>query len=427
MLRDEAVGIFREALWAVDAEAAVRRHARVEGDVLRVGDRRWDLTRFRRIRVFGAGKAFVPMARAVEGILGGRIADGMGITTDGQDLHSERIALRHAAHPVPDQRGLDATAEMVERLRDGRGDDLVIFLLSGGASALLEMLPEGVGLEDLQRLNELLLRSGAPIGDVNTVRKCVSRVKGGRLARIAAPAECVVLVVSDVMGNALGMIGSGPFVGGGVTGVEARAVLERYGIRGEVPQAAGRCLEGAAPEVFHQIVADNSTMLLAAQAAGTARGFDTGVRGARGDFDARTMARRMLDGMHRARGIYAAHPEFKRQRMCYVSGGEALVTVRGSGLGGRNTEMALAFAIEAAGLDGVVLLCGASDGRDGPTDAAGAVVDGGTVARGVARGLDAAASLDRNDSYTFLKAAGDLLITGPTGTNVNDLYLLLME
>jgi len=433
--RDLAWRIMRAALKAVDPAEAVRNALRLEGETLHLGGRSYDLRRYRRIHVAGAGKAGAPMARAVEDVLGDRVTAGLVNVKYGYTDATRRVRLREAGHPLPDASSLEGTGEIVDLLRDAGEDDLVIGLISGGGSALM-MLPEApISLEDYQQLTEALLRSGANINQINTVRKHIEQVKGGRLARVAAPADVATLILSDVVGNPLDFIASGPTVPDTTTFEDALDVLRRFDLLGAAPASVLAWLErgrrGEVPEtpkpgdplferVSTVVVGSLDVAATAARAEAQAAGFDT------------LLLTTFLEGEARDAGLLAgalAKELVLRRRplappACLILGGETTVTVRGRGKGGRNQEIALAAAVAIAGLERTLVVALATDGSDGPTDAAGGIVDGRTLQRAEGLGLDARAALADNSSHDFLERVGDLLVTGPTNTNVNDLLLV---
>lgn len=435
-LREDATAIFRAALEAVDPAAAIKRHVRRERDQLRVGDRSYDLARLRRIFVLGAGKAGAPMAAAVEEILGERITAGVVTVKAGHGGPTRIVRIQEASHPVPDAAGLAGAQAILDLAKGAGADDLVIALISGGGSALLPLPVRGITLEEKQQVTKQLLACGATIQEINAVRKHISAVKGGQLARAAAPAQVLTLVLSDIVGDPLDAIASGPTAPDGTTFREALAILDRCGIRGAVPPAVGEYLEagaaGRVPEtpkpgdplfqqVHHRIVANNAQALEAAAAAAAARGYRplilaSGIQGEAREV-AKVLAALLLEV--RATGRPIEPP------CCLVAGGETTVTLHGKGRGGRNQEMALAAAFPLEGAAGILFFSAGTDGTDGPTDAAGAVSDGQTVPRGRAAGLDPARHLAENDAYSFFRALGDLVVTGPTRTNVMDIHLLL--
>lgn len=398
-MKETLLDIYRSALAAVDPERSV---AAALPEL--PSERLW---------VFGAGKAAAAMARAVPG----PVAGGLLITREPQEAP---LPVRVAGHPVLDQRSLDATAEMLSMFDALSPDDFVLFLLSGGASALLELPAEGLTLADLQATNELLLRSGAAIGDVNCVRSQLSQVKGGRLGQ-RFPGRAHTLILSDVVGGDVSKVGSGPTVSGTSTPKLALEVLSRYAI--QPPASVLEVLRGLPPEPVlveqpYTVVGDNRTMAEAALARTRELGWEADLLTCFLEGEAREVGR-FLAGM-------ARELRSRGERGCYVLSGETTVTVRGSGRGGRCQELALAFAIASKGW-GVSLLAGSSDGSDGPTDAAGALVDGLTCARAQALGLDPRRYLDSNDAYGFFEALGEVWKTGPSGTNTNDLIVVMVE
>ncbi len=433
--RELALDVMGAALAAVEPQGAVRRHVSRQGDVLRVAGREYDLRRYRRVLVVGAGKASAGMAAALEDLLGDRLTGGIVSVKDGHGVPLRRVDIREARHPLPDERGVRATQEMLTLVRGAGEDDLVLAVLSGGGSALLVAPVEGVTLADLQTLTDLLLRSGATIGELNAVRKHLSQVKGGQLARAAAPATVVALLVSDVVGSPLDTIASGPTAADATTFAEAWAVLERHDLVQRAPMAAIRYLQqglrGQVPEtpkpgdpilarVQNVIVASNALAAEAALERARELGLHAMLLSTYIEGEAREVGR-VCAGITREMAL-SGRP--LSRPACLVGGGETTVTVRGQGLGGRNQELALGAAPGLAGLERVLIGALATDGGDGPTDAAGALADGTTMARARERGLDPYRCLAENDSYRFFQALGDLLVSGPTLTNVNDLMFM---
>ncbi len=434
---EDALAVLQAALEAVDPLEAVRRVLQREGETLRVGERRYDLRRFRHVWVVGAGKASAAMAQAVEHVLGERVSGGWVNVKYGYTAPTARVTVHEAGHPLPDAAGVQGAQRIAALARQATADDLVLCLISGGGSALMPLPVEGVTLEDLQQLTDALLRSGAPIGALNAVRKHLSQLKGGQLARLAHPATVVTLILSDVVGNPLDVIASGPTVPDPTTFADARAVLERYGLWEGAPPAVqrhiARGLSGDVPEtpkpddpalarVQNVIVADNAHAAQAALRAAEARGFHAVLLSTFVEGEAREVAK-VLVALGRE---VAAHNRPVAAPSCLVLGGETTVTVRGAGQGGRNQELALAAALALEGSTRIAVASLATDGTDGPTDAAGGLVDGQTVARGRALGLEAAAALAQNDAYPYLHKVGDQLRSGPTNTNVNDLMCVFV-
>jgi glycerate 2-kinase len=436
-LRRAARAIFRAALAAADPVEAVQRHVRLSGGTLVAGGHRYPLRAVDRIWVVGAGKASAAMALAIEGLLAKRIAGGLVNVKYGDTARLRRIERNECGHPVPDEAGVRG-AERIAEIAQGAGRrDLLICLISGGASALMPRPAPPVTLSEKQAATRLLLACGADIQEINAVRKHISAIKGGQLARLAAGAAVLSLLLSDVIGDGLDTIGSGPTAPDASTFADARAVLDRYalyalapaavrkrieaGIRGEIPETP-KADDPAFRRVRNLVVGSNRLAVDAAAAKARELGFRPLVLSTTVEGETREVAR-----VHAAvaREIVASGKPV-RPPACVISGGETTVTLRGGGLGGRNQEFALAAAIDLAGCDRVVVLSGGTDGTDGPTDAAGAIADGRTLARAARRGLDARRYLAENDSYHFFEPLGDLLKTGPTGTNVMDVRLLLV-
>ncbi len=442
-LKTEALAIFRAGLDAVDPGAAVRACVERRGDTLTVRApagpaSSYDLAGFESVVVVGAGKATAAMAAAVEGLLGERIDRGAIVVKTGHALPLDRIEVTEAAHPIPDRAGRAGAARIAEILEEAGPTTLVISLISGGGSALLPLPAEGITLDEKQRVTDLLLAAGAEIGEINAVRKHISAIKGGQLARRAFPATVVNLMLSDVVGDRVDVIASGPAVPDASTYADAHAVLVRHHLAGRVQGNVLDHLErGVAGEIaenpaagdpvfarcFNAVIAGNRVALHACAAAARARGWRTTLLSSTVEGETREVARvhAAIAREVRASGNPIAPPA------CIVSGGETTVTVSGRGRGGRNQEFALAAALDLDGLEGVAVFSAGTDGTDGPTDAAGGIAFGDTVARIRAGNRSARAHLDDNDAYPILDALGDLVRTGPTGTNVMDVHLILVS
>jgi hydroxypyruvate reductase len=417
-LRRHALAIFRSGLAAADPEGAVERHL----SKLKIPPRR-------RVYVVGAGKAGVSMARAAERVLGDRIVDGCVNVKEGQTAKLRRIELNECGHPVPDARGV-AGAERIAAIAEQAGvDDVVVCLISGGASALMPAPVPPITIQEKQAVTKLLLASGANIHEINTVRKHISRIKGGQLARLAAPAQVEALLLSDVIGDDLDVIGSGPTAPDASTFADAAAVLKKYGIEDRVPASVRNRIAEGGPEtpkpgdpLFHDVrntvIGSNRLALDASAAKARDLGYHTLILASEIEGETREVAR-----MHAAiaRQIVRFGQPVPRPA-CIITGGETTVTLKGDGLGGRNQEFVLAAAIDIARLPEVVVFSAGTDGTDGPTDAAGAIADGSTLRRGP----DARRFLDANDSYHYFEKLEDLVKTGPTDTNVMDVRLILV-
>ena len=429
--------ILQAALDAADPYEAVRRALSFKGRSLQTADDTYDLRRIRRVAVVGAGKAAIPMARAVSDVLRGRVESAFVVTAvAGKVGPKSGIEAAVAGHPIPDRRGLRAAQRILETALSLGSEDLLIVLLSGGASSLLPLPDEGLTLADKQRVTRMLLRSGATIAELNAVRKHLSAIKGGGLAA-ATRARVLTLILSDVGGDDPGVIGSGPTAPDRTTFLDAALIIRRYGLWERLPAPVRiHLVEGLAgwrPEtpkprsrifrrVAHVVVGHNRLALDAAAAVAGRSGYENVLIEDFVTGDA-AMVGRWMGELGKNLAGRAALPG----PVCVLVGGELTVTVRGSGRGGRAQEFALAAALAMHGSSGVWAVGFGTDGRDGPTDAAGAMADGGTAARGRKKRLTAAAALKRNDSYRFFKAVGGHIVTGSTGTNVNDLYMLLVK
>jgi glycerate 2-kinase len=433
-LRRQALLIFRAALEAAEPSQAVLRHVRLQGGVLIAGRKRYPLKTFRNVYVVGAGKAGAKMARAVERLLDKRITGGLINVKHGHTAALRRIQINECGHPIPDRDGELGARRIAQIASQAGASDLIICLISGGASALLPLPAAPVTLEEKQAVTRLLLNSGANIHQINCVRKHLSALKGGQLARLAYPAALLTLILSDVIGDDLDVIGSGPTAPDRSTLADARAILEHFAIWNQAPPSVRKRLNATAEEtpkpgdrIFRKVqnLIVGSNRIAVDAAAGRARelGFRTMVLTTSLEGEAREVARVHAAIAREIRG--SGRP--LRPPACIISGGETTVTIQGDGLGGRNQEFTLAAAHDLAGVTGVLILSAGTDGTDGPTDAAGAFADGTTLARAQASGLSIRESLASNDSYNFFDSLGDLIRTGPTGTNVADVQIVLVQ
>lgn len=423
-------------LRAADPYHALLASVSLDGCSLRVGRRAYDLAHYDRVIAVGAGKASARMAQALERVLGARLEGGLVVVKTGHKVPTKRITIVEAGHPIPDHAGLQAAEQLRRLIHDLTSRDLVLVLLSGGASSLLPAPVPGVTLADKQRTTRLLLRSGATIQEMNMVRKHLSLLKGGGLAA-STKAVMVTLILSDVIGDDLGSIGSGPTAPDPTTFADAVDVLHRHRIWRAVPATVRRHLlqgrQGAVPEtlkpgsrrlhhVQHEIIGNNSGMLGAVMRVAGEAGLRPVLLSTALTGEAREAAKRFAC---LARSM-AMGTDVLRRPSCVVAGGETTVRVTGRGKGGRAQEFATAAAFAIAGLQNVWLVAVGTDGTDGPTDVAGAVVTGETVARAKRIGVNLRSALRRHDTYSALKNLRCHIHTGPTGTNVNDLYLLLL-
>ncbi len=437
-LRRAAEAIARSAIEAVDPEVLIRKAVKLEGKRLKIAETTLELPDFKRILVVGMGKASGSMAKALEEMLGERISDGIVVVKDGHAKPLQRVRILEASHPVPDERGRDAARQIVSLLEENaRADTLVLCVISGGGSALLPLPHDGIPLAAKQETTRLLLGCGASIDELNAVRKHISKIKGGQLARAAYPATIISLLLSDVVGDMLDVIASGPTVGDTSIFSDAMAILNNYKIWNRVPQSVREILEqGArgqiaetpkpADDIFRSvsniIIGSNRSAVRAASAKAAALGFHPLILSTCISGEAKEVGTVLAS--------IAVEAEYNHNPVpppaCILAGGETTVTIRGDGAGGRNQELALAAAFKLASANNIVIAAVGTDGTDGPTDAAGGIVDTTTVTRAREQGFDPLQYLNRNDSYNVLKPIGDLLMTGPTGTNVMDLLIALI-
>jgi hydroxypyruvate reductase len=424
--RETALDCIEAAIEAGSPETATRSAVELDGRTLAVEGSSYDLDEYDEVVVVGAGKAAGGVARALESVLGDALTDGVVVTK--HPVETERVRAAVGDHPLPSERGVEATTDLVETVRAADERTLVLFVLTGGASALLTAPAGSLTVADLRETTEALLSSGVPIGGINAVRKHLSVVKGGRLAREAAPATVCGLVLSDVVGNDLSTIGSGPTVPDETTFADALGVLDRYGVA--VPEAVREHLEAEAggetpgpsdpafDRVEHHLIADNMTALEGAADAADAAGYEPLILTSRLRGEASEVGK-VLVSMGAESGATGTPVE---PPAVLLAGGECTVSIDGTGgSGGPNQELALSAALEG---EAVVLAAVDTDGEDGSSDAAGAIVDGSTVGEGDREG--ARAHLDSNDAGTYLAEVGATTETGPTGTNVNDVVVMVV-
>lgn len=437
-MRQDAIRIFNQGLKAVDPKTCIKRHCRINSHFLTVKDRQFDLDQFDAIWVLGAGKAAASMGAAIEEILGDRIAQGLVIVKYDHVEQLNHIKIVEAGHPIPDENGLTGSRQLLDMTEKADEKTLVINLISGGGSALMALPADGLSLTDKQEITQVLLQCGATIHEINTIRKHLSGIKGGRLAASVYPATMICLALSDVVGDDLDIISSGPGVGDPSTFDSCLDIIKKYGIEAQVPENVFSYLEkgtkGLVPEtpkpgddifrkVYHTIVASNLEALLSSEQMAGELGYQTLVLSALIEGETKDVA-----GVHTAiaRQVkMSGHP--LKTPACILSGGETTVTLHGNGKGGRNQEFALACVNTIQGIEHIVVLSGGTDGTDGPTDAAGAVVDHTTFQRAVNAGLSPEAYLTDNNAYPFFDRTGDLIKTGATKTNVMDLRIILIK
>jgi len=438
LLRKDAVDIFKASLKAVDPAQAVKKHLLRKDDRLVVGNREYSLAEFDCIYVVGAGKAGASMALALEEILGDKIQSGIVNVKYGHgEKDIKKVKINEAGHPIPDESGIRGTKEIIELLEKAGERDLVICLISGGGSALLPYPVEEISLGEKQETTRLLLSCGADIREINAIRGHISKVKGGKLAKIAYPAAIISLILSDVIGDNISAIASGPTAPDTSTFKDCFNILGKYdliegvpqsvlgfikkGLRGEVEETTKK-EDPVFKKVHNIIIGSNILALNAAAKRASELGYNSLILSSFIEGETREVAKvhAAIAKEIRSSGNPVAPPA------CVASGGETTVAIKGDGLGGRNQEFVLACAIEINGMERTVILSGGTDGTDGPTDAAGAICDGSTIERSLKLGMNAGEYLGRNDSYHFFKKLGDLIVTGPTRTNVMDVRLILV-
>jgi len=437
MMGKDADAIFHAGLAAVDPEKSIYSLCSRVDELLAVGSHTYELDAFNNIYVIGAGKASAPMGAAIERLLGDRLTSGTINVKYGHTRPLSKIKLVEAGHPLPDKNGATGTRKILDIARESGEKDLIICLISGGGSALMPLPAEGISLEDKQETMRVLMACGATIIEINTLRKHMSAIKGGQLSRAAYPATIISLIISDVVGNDPATIASGPTVPDPGTYQDCQRIINKYQINSRLPESVLRHLacgmSGDRPETPKKndpalkktrnlVCADNMKAILAARHQARQLGYETIILSSMIEGETRDVAR-----MHAAiarETLASGNPV--NPPACILSGGETTVTIHGQGVGGRNQEFCLAMAGDIADKHNIFVLSGGTDGTDGPTDAAGAVMHAEVLKKATALGLDAQTYLDNNDAYTFFKQTGGLLMTGPTRTNVMDLRIMLI-
>lgn len=435
--RDNALSIFLAGVRSVLPEKLVTDTLRLKGQILAAGSHEISLDGINNIWVIGAGKASAAMGHYVECILGDRISGGHIVVKYGHSCLLKKIKVTEAGHPLPDDNGFRAAREIMEMASGASGNDLVICLISGGASALLSDLPGGLLPEELYIVNNLLLRSGATINEINCVRKHLSSIKGGQLARTIRPARLITLIISDVIGNHPDVIGSGPTSPDTTTFADALAILDKYNLTGDVTRGVINYLRdgyaGYHPETpkpgdiifegtLNVITGTNQTALRACKNAAVKLGYSSYIIDAALEGDVENVCESIINTALSFRNNKAIP-----KPSCLLYGGETTVKVTGSGTGGRNQHLALSAALKLKDIHGITVLSAGTDGTDGPTDAAGAVADSGTLASALALKEDPINYLADFDSFNFFRKAGGLITTGPTFTNVMDIVVVIVE
>jgi hydroxypyruvate reductase len=427
MSREHAISIFSHAVAAVQPAILMKKNVQRNGDTIKIADSIFQLKGNRPVWIFGAGKAAAAMASALEEILTGIPLKGLVITKYHHALPLQYITLSEAAHPVPDENGVQATKQMIALLKQVQENDLVLFLLSGGASALLADYPPGTSLTQIQTVFELLLKSGADIHEMNIVRKHLSAVKGGQLT--ANTKAFYSLILSDVVGDDLHVIGSGPTVPDPSTFADAYAILEKYHLTTQLPAPVLQHLlngvQGHIPDTpkhgnaHNLLIGNNKIALDAAAEKAAALGYEVYILTATATGEAELLAQQLIQKAVNWPG---------KRPVCLLAGGESTVTITGNGLGGRNQQLALAALIALQNdHPNITLLSAGTDGTDGPTDAAGAIADAAVIAAAAEKKLDATYYLKQNDAWHFFEQTGGLFRTGATQTNVMDIIVVIIN
>jgi glycerate-2-kinase len=434
--RKAVLEIFLASVESVKPDNLIHKFMQLNKNILQIDEIAFDLSAIKNIYVVGAGKASAIMAKAVESVLGSRITSGQIVTKYDHAVPLKFIGLTEAGHPVPDENGLNGTARIISIVDKAGEDDLVICLISGGGSALLTDVPEGCTLEEMKTLNDILLKCGANINEINCIRKHLSKVKGGQLSKAAYPARVISLILSDVIGDPIDVIASGPTAADPSTYSEAISIVNKYKIENDLPDKILQILyEGfekkqaetlkETDRVFlntiNKIIGNNRLALQTARVKAEDMGYETQILTDKISGDVSQVASFILST------ITSTKLEKPGRKLCLLMGGEPTLKVTGSGRGGRNQHLALVIADLMKGQQGTTILCCGTDGTDGPTDAAGAVVDSFTSLNASKLNLDIEQFIRNFDSYNFFKQEGGLIITGPTQTNVMDLMLILVE
>lgn len=436
VLRNNAKEIFLAGVEIVKPDILIPHFVSLENNVLKIENHRFQLAEIKNIYLTGAGKASALMAKAIENILGSRISSGHIVTKYGHAVPLKYAFVTEAGHPVPDENGVKGTENILSIVNKASKDDLVICVISGGGSALLTDIPDGCTLNDLKILTDLLLKSGANINEMNCIRKHLSKVKGGMLSSAAYPARVVSLILSDVIGDPLDVIASGPTAPDPTTFKDAMDIIEKYGIKDKIPAGITKILnEGLnkirketlkeSDEAFrlttNLIIGNNRLALKKAREKAEALGYTTKIITDSLHSDVEDVADYIFSKLIKYRN------EKPGKKSCLLFGGEPTIKITGDGLGGRNQHLALLMAQKINGINGVVFLSGGTDGTDGPTDAAGAIAEPETLKRSEALGLDINKYISDCDSYNFFRQEGGLIKTGPTQTNVMDLIVVLIN
>ena len=416
---DHMLAIRQAVMAAADPEILIDRILHFQGNTIRIGEKKFQMKRKGRVFLIAFGKASAAMSRAVLRILKLSLADGLiAVPHDYQGALPDGMRIFNTGHPLPDEGSIEAGRAAADILTRTTENDLVLVLISGGGSAMVELPRPGITLQDLRRLNTLLLHSGAPIASVNIVRRAISQIKAGGLARMAAPAKVVSLIISDVIGDRLSAIASGPTVLRAPKSEQVRTILQQFQLWDRVPNSIRNTISQTTIPSSHTrrpaniIIGNNHLVIHAAQKTAHKLGFPTKILTTRLQGEAKIAGRRLAASLRRVPGP-----------SCLIAGGETTVHIQGDGRGGRNQELALAAALTFEGIPNCALMALATDGVDCPTPSAGAIVTGNTIPLARQLGLDPEGALNNNDSFPFHQALHTAIVTGPSGTNLNDIVV----
>lgn len=422
--------IIDAAIESVKPSVLIPKSVRIKESKLFIADSVFDLTAINNIYVIGAGKASGFMAYEIEKILGSKITQGVVSVYDSSNIKLDTMKLIEAGHPLPNEKSLTAGKEIFELVSSADQNDLVITLLSGGGSALMELLPQGISLDDYRKLTNLLLQSGADINEINIVRKAISQIKGGKLAEVINPAKSITLIISDVVGDKLESIASGPTFINEKVSISAKSILDKYYLWNKIPHSITNYFseiyddsQQSHLQIDNQnifIIGNNLTALNAAKDKAEQLGFDSKIVNDKLVGEARSAGNEIANHLKNYLNI--------DRPTCFLFGGETTVTIKGNGLGGRNQELVLSALIEMKDIDRKYLLASVgTDGRDGPTDAAGAFINEQSWKKAIELNLKPKKFLKENNSYNFFDSIGTLIKTGSTGTNVMDIQIALLR
>ena len=424
--------IYDAALKAARPYDCVTKNLTVTDDFLNISEKKYKLNNYKNILIISFGKAAYDMAKGTEKILKNKISKGIVVSNTRIHEDIPRFRFLESTHPVPDKRSIDGAREIIKILNTSDENDLIIFLVSGGGSSIIALPEEGLSLDDKKTTTEILLKSGADINTINTIRKNISSIKGGGLLKYSYPSEVITLIMSDVVGDHIDVIASGPTVPDKSDFDTAWKEIVRLGVSEKLPTRVVARLESISKKKFKKsdlsknqtfVIGNNLKSLKSAKEKAKELGYDAQILNSQLEGETRFVARDLAKEIIKIKNFNLPI----NKPLCFIVGGETSVKVKGKGLGGRNSEFALSFAIGIRNESKISALFAGTDGIDGPTRAAGAYCNGNTITEVEKIGVNGEDKLLDNDSYTFFHEAGDLKITGPSGTNVNDIGIILID